>query len=132
MQLMNNHIYQERRNALAKHIFSKTGSGLAVISTAPELTRNRDSEYPYRYDSDFFYLTGFEEPGATLVLQVQKNGKGFELHHKRINSKNNYKITLDLLKEVLLLSKCNQLINNVSNIPFAISYINPEIEIITL
>jgi Xaa-Pro aminopeptidase len=79
MQLMNNPIYQERRNALAKLIFTKTGGGLAVISTAPELARNRDSEYPYRHDSDFFYLTGFEEPGATLVLQVHKNGEDFEL-----------------------------------------------------
>ena len=76
---MNNHIYQERRNALAKHIFAKTGSGLAVISTAPELARNRDSEYPYRHDSDFFYLTGFEEPGATLVMKVGKDGNNFQL-----------------------------------------------------
>ena len=79
MQLMNNKIYQERRNALAKHIFAKTGSGVAVISTAAEVARNRDSEYPFRHDSDFFYLTGFEEPGATLVLQVQKNGKDFDM-----------------------------------------------------
>ena len=75
MQLINNaNLYQARRNALAKQIFAKTGGGIAVISTAPELARNRDSEYPYRHDSDFFYLTGFEEPGATLVLRVGKNG----------------------------------------------------------
>ena len=76
---MNNKIYRERRNALAKHIFAKTGSGVAVISTAAEVARNRDSEFPFRHDSDFFYLTGFEEPGATLVLQVQKNGKDFDM-----------------------------------------------------
>ena len=75
MQLINNaNLYQARRNVLAKQIFAKTGGGIAVISTAPELARNRDSEYPYRHDSDFFYLTGFEEPGATLVLKVGKNG----------------------------------------------------------
>ena len=79
MQLMNNKIYQERRSKLAKLIFAKTGGGVAVISTAPELARNRDSEFPYRHDSDFFYLTGFEEPGATLVLLVQKNGKDFDM-----------------------------------------------------
>ena len=79
MQLMNNKIYRERRNALAKHIFAKTGSGVAVISTAAEVARNRDSEFPFRHDSDFFYLTGFEEPGTTLVLQVQKNGKDFDM-----------------------------------------------------
>lgn len=65
-----NDIYQLRRNALAKQMLAKTGGGIAVISTAPELARNRDSEFPYRHDSDFFYLTGFEEPGATLVMKV--------------------------------------------------------------
>ena len=71
MQHMNKtDIYQTRRNALAKQIFAKTGGGIAIISTAPELARNRDSEFPYRHDSDFFYLTGFEEPGATLVLKI--------------------------------------------------------------
>ncbi|MBU3551138.1 aminopeptidase P N-terminal domain-containing protein [Polynucleobacter sp. MWH-Berg-3C6] len=79
MQLMNNKIYQERRNALAKQIYAKTGSGVAVISTAPEVARNRDSEFPYRHDSDFFYLTGFEEPGATLVMTVKGSGKDYEL-----------------------------------------------------
>lgn len=79
MQLMNNKIYQERRNALAKQIHAKTGSGVAVISTAAEVARNRDSEFPYRHDSDFFYLTGFEEPGATLVVTVKASGKDYEL-----------------------------------------------------
>ena len=72
-------IYQLRRNALAKHIFSKTGGGIAVIATAPELARNRDSDFPYRHDSDFYYLTGFEEPGATLVMKVASSGKNYQL-----------------------------------------------------
>ena len=63
-------IYQQRRIELAKRICAKTGGGIAVVTTAPETTRNRDSEFPYRHDSDFFYLTGFEEPGATLVLKI--------------------------------------------------------------
>lgn len=63
-------IYQERRLALAKQICAKTGGGVAIVSTAPETARNRDSEFPYRHDSDFFYLTGFEEPGATLVMNI--------------------------------------------------------------
>jgi len=79
MQLMNNKTYQERRNALAKQIHAKSGGGIAVISTAPELARNRDSEFPYRHDSDFFYLTGFEEPGATLVMEVKSSGKDYKL-----------------------------------------------------
>ena len=72
-------IYQERRNALAKQIHAKTGGGIAVISTAPEVARNRDSEFPYRHDSDFYYLTGFEEPGATLVMQVSASGKNIQV-----------------------------------------------------
>ena len=74
MQRMNKtNIYQERRIELAKLICGKTGGGIAVVTTAPETARNRDSEFPYRHDSDFFYLTGFDEPGATLVLQVDRN-----------------------------------------------------------
>ena len=42
--------------------------GVAVIPTAPERVRNRDTHYPYRYDSHFYYLTGFPEPEAVLVL----------------------------------------------------------------
>jgi Xaa-Pro aminopeptidase len=72
---MNNKIYQERRHALAKQMCAKSGGGIAVISTATEVSRNRDSEFPYRHDSDFFYLTGFEEPGATLVMEVKSSGK---------------------------------------------------------
>jgi Xaa-Pro aminopeptidase len=68
-------IYQQRRVALAKQMLSKTGGGIAVISTAPEVSRNRDSEFPYRHDSDFFYLCGFEEPDASLVLKVASNGE---------------------------------------------------------
>jgi len=41
---------------------------IAVISAAPVRLRNNDVEYPYRQDSDFFYLTGFGEPEAVAVL----------------------------------------------------------------
>lgn len=43
-------------------------SGVAIIPTAPERLRNRDSDYLYRFDSYFYYLTGFPEPDALLVL----------------------------------------------------------------
>jgi Xaa-Pro aminopeptidase len=42
--------------------------GVAVIPTAPERIRNRDTHYPYRYDSHFYYLAGFPEPEAVLVI----------------------------------------------------------------
>jgi Xaa-Pro aminopeptidase len=43
-------------------------AGIAIVPTAPERIRNRDSDYPYRFDSYFYYLTGFPEPEAVLVL----------------------------------------------------------------
>jgi Xaa-Pro aminopeptidase len=62
--MLNSEVYQQRRRRLA----SAMGSGVAVIPTAPERPRNRDSHYPYRFDSYFHYLTGFVEPEAVLVL----------------------------------------------------------------
>jgi Xaa-Pro aminopeptidase len=41
---------------------------IAILPTSPERLRNRDVEYPFRPDSDFFYLTGFAEPEAVAVL----------------------------------------------------------------
>jgi Xaa-Pro aminopeptidase len=41
---------------------------VAVLATAPEVPRNSDSDYPYRHDSYFYYLTGFTEPESVLVL----------------------------------------------------------------
>ncbi|MBI3903891.1 MAG: Xaa-Pro aminopeptidase [Nitrosomonadales bacterium] len=49
-------------------LVDQMGRGIAVIPTAPEAVRNADSHYPYRYDSHFHYLTGFDEPEAVLVL----------------------------------------------------------------
>src|SRR3970040_1953583 len=57
-------VHAERRRRLAAVI----GAGVAGIPTAPERARNRDSHYPYRYDSYFYYLTGCQEPEAVLVL----------------------------------------------------------------
>ena len=41
---------------------------MAIIPTAPESIRNRDSHYPYRFDSYFYYLTAFKEPESVLLL----------------------------------------------------------------
>lgn len=42
--------------------------GIAIIPTAPQQPRNGDVLYPYRPDSDFYYLTHFPEPNAIAVL----------------------------------------------------------------
>jgi Xaa-Pro aminopeptidase len=55
---------QSRRATLA----SRMGQGVAIIPTAAEALRNRDTHYPYRYDSYFYYLTGFTEPEAVIVV----------------------------------------------------------------
>ena len=57
-------IFRKRRERLAQAM----GAGVAVIPTAPERIRNRDTHYPYRFDSHFYYLTGFTEPEAVLVV----------------------------------------------------------------
>ncbi|MCB5205979.1 aminopeptidase P N-terminal domain-containing protein [Methylovorus mays] len=55
---------QSRRATLA----SRMGQGIAIIPTAAEALRNRDTHYPYRYDSYFYYLTAFTEPEAVIVV----------------------------------------------------------------
>ncbi|MDD2828507.1 MAG: aminopeptidase P N-terminal domain-containing protein [Sulfuricurvum sp.] len=42
--------------------------GLAIITSAPPQTRSNDTEYPYRQNSDFYYLCGFNEDNSVLVL----------------------------------------------------------------
>ncbi len=51
-------------------------TGIAIIPTAPEAIRNRDSHYPYRFDSYFYYLTGFKEPESVLILLAGDADKG--------------------------------------------------------
>ena len=58
-------VYAERRARLAAQLGD---GGIAIVPTAPERMRNRDSDYAYRHDSYFHYLTGFTEPNAWLVL----------------------------------------------------------------
>jgi hypothetical protein len=55
--------FTDRRARLLKAM----GRGIAVIPTAPERVRNRDSHYPYRHDSYFYYLR-LPEPEACVVL----------------------------------------------------------------
>jgi Xaa-Pro aminopeptidase len=59
--------YLERRRRLARTM----GEGVALIPTAPERIRNRDTHFPYRFDSHFYYLTGFAEPEAALALTAE-------------------------------------------------------------
>ncbi len=57
--------YAQRRAGVAAQLGT---DGIAIIPTAPERQRNRDSDFLYRHDSYFYYLTGFTEPNAWLVI----------------------------------------------------------------
>ncbi|NMM37279.1 MAG: M24 family metallopeptidase [Glaciimonas sp.] len=59
--------YTNRRASLIQQMLTK-GGGVAIIPTAPEVMRNSDADYPYRHDSYFYYLSGFTEPEAVIVL----------------------------------------------------------------
>jgi Xaa-Pro aminopeptidase len=61
--------FARRRRA----VMEEMGEGsIAILPSAPVRIRNRDVEYPYRQDSDFYYLTGFEEPEAVAVLMPNR------------------------------------------------------------
>jgi len=66
--------YLERRNALLAQMNAQ-GGGVAIISTAKEMTRNSDCFFPFRHDSYFYYLTGFSEPEAVLLLVAGQNNR---------------------------------------------------------
>lgn len=59
--------FADRRRRVLDWMRSQ-GGGVAVLAAGVAPARNRDSEYPFRPDSDFYYLTGFTEPEAWLVL----------------------------------------------------------------
>ena len=59
------HVYAQRRARVAAALGP---DGIAIIPTAPERPRNRDSDFLYRHDSYFYYLSGFTEPNAWLVI----------------------------------------------------------------
>jgi Xaa-Pro aminopeptidase len=58
--------YRARRTELARRIGA---GGVAILPTAPEQQRNRDADFLFRHDSYFYYLSGFTEPHAWLVIQ---------------------------------------------------------------
>jgi Xaa-Pro aminopeptidase len=73
--MKNSHqLYRARRAAVLKSMREHSGGGLALVPTAPEVPRNRDSHFPFRFDSYFFYLSGFPEPEAVVALIAGADG----------------------------------------------------------
>jgi Xaa-Pro aminopeptidase len=68
-------VYQRRRQRFLKAL----GDGVAVLASAPPQVHHSDVEFPFRQDSDFYYLTGFDEPGAIAVFAPHHSEHQFVL-----------------------------------------------------
>ncbi|MCX6151366.1 MAG: aminopeptidase P N-terminal domain-containing protein [Ignavibacteriales bacterium] len=70
-QLSDKTTFKNRRESL----LSKMDGGIAIIKGAKVANRNGDVDFQFRQNSDFYYLTGFEEPGSALLLIPGENKK---------------------------------------------------------
>ncbi len=64
--------FAERRHRVCQQLTPKS---LCIIPAARRANRSNDTDYPFRQNSDFFYLTGFNEPDAVLVLSNIQDGE---------------------------------------------------------
>jgi len=72
--------YRARRQKLAQ---SMSPDSVAIIPAANELLRNGDAHYRFRQDSNFYYLTGFNEPEALLIVIAGDEGDSYLFNRKR-------------------------------------------------
>ncbi|MDB4948374.1 MAG: Xaa-Pro aminopeptidase [Gemmatimonadetes bacterium] len=68
-------VFRARRERLLEQV----GDGVVVLCASPELLKSRDTDVRYRADSDVWYLTGFAEPGAVVVLTPHDDEARFTL-----------------------------------------------------
>lgn len=71
--------YAKRRKALMQEIGS---DAILILPAAPEILRNGDAVYAHRQNSDFYYLTGFNEPEAVMVLAPKRKGGEYILFNR--------------------------------------------------
>jgi Xaa-Pro aminopeptidase len=98
--------YQNRR----KILLSKMDEGVAFIPSGSYKTRSNDTEYRFRQDSNFYYLSGFMESNALLVLIKLASGKSQEILFLQKNDDvaemwNGKRVGLKAAKKILLLNK---------------------------
>ena len=67
------HVYQARRARVLQWMHDQ-GGGVAVLPTGEPSLRNASNPHPFRFDSQFYYLTGFTEPAAWLVMVARADG----------------------------------------------------------
>ena len=77
--------YAKRRKELMRSIGKE---GIVILPSAMEMPRNGDAHYPFRQNSDFYYLTGFEEPEAVLVLLPKRSDGEYILFNRERNRDN--------------------------------------------
>lgn len=71
---------------IRKSLFDAMPMGsVALIPGASEKSRNADVHYPFRQDSDFYYVTGFPEPEALAVLRKTNEGEQYLLFSRAQN-----------------------------------------------
>jgi Xaa-Pro aminopeptidase len=64
--------FARRRAAFFDAMAQASPSAVAVVPSAPVFVRNNDVEHEYRQDSDFFYLTGLDEPDSVALLDARE------------------------------------------------------------
>ena len=94
--------YKLRRQKLFKHMDENS---LLILSGATEKVRNNDVHYEFRQDSNFWYLTGLEEPDAIMIMLKKDSTKYILfLQQKKIEEEvwNGYKIGTEKAKKYFL------------------------------
>ena len=94
--------YKLRRQKLFKHMDENS---LLIVSGATEKVRNNDVNYEFRQDSNFWYLTGLEEPDAIMIMLKKDSTKYILfLQQKKIEEEvwNGYKIGTEKAKKYFL------------------------------
>jgi Xaa-Pro aminopeptidase len=79
---MNNREFEKRRKQLMRMVGA---GGIVILPAAPVRKRSRDVEYRYRQDSDFHYLTGFDEPESVAVLAPGRDNGEYLLFCRESN-----------------------------------------------
>ena len=77
---MINEIFKKRQQYLLQQIGK---DGIAIIFANKERQRNGETVYPYRQNSDFYYLTGFKEPEAIAVFIPERDEGEYMLFSRK-------------------------------------------------
>ena len=89
-----------------KNLMNAIGQGsIAIIPSAPIKLRSKDTDYRYRQDSDFYYLTGFQEPESVVVLIAGRRAAEYIIfcreNDKLMETWNGRRLGVDNAPEVL-------------------------------